>query len=82
MYSEQNLMAFCKENEIYFATIKTIEPRTELKVWYAKSYAEAISERILEITPEEQARYRKLLLLYQEFVYWLISDTSITHTDS
>lgn len=54
-YSEQNLMAFCLNNEIYFATIKTVEPRQELKVWYAKSFAEALGEQVLEITPEEAA---------------------------
>ena len=55
-YTEQNLIAFqLNSREIYFATIKNIAPRTELRVWYAKAYAEIIGERILEITPEEAA---------------------------
>ncbi|XP_071806149.1 PR domain zinc finger protein 10-like [Asterias amurensis] len=54
-YSEQNLIAFQLENSIYFATIKSVEPKTELKVWYAKSYAELIGEKVLEITAEEAA---------------------------
>lgn len=77
-YSEQNLMAFCNQNEIYFATIKTIEPRQELKVWYAKSFAESLGERILEITPEEVAgeflvfllACRSILFSCQDKVFW------------
>ena len=54
-YSEQNLIAYQLNNEIYFASIKAIEPKTELRVWYAKSYAEQLGEHIHEITPEEAA---------------------------
>lgn len=59
-YSEQNLIAFqLNRGEIYFATIKNIQPRTELRVWYAKAYAETIGETILEITPEEAAEMQE-----------------------
>ncbi|XP_063960101.1 PR domain zinc finger protein 10-like [Lytechinus pictus] len=59
-YSEQNLIAFqLSGSEIYFATIKNIAPRTELRVWYAKAYAETIGENILEITAEEAAEMQE-----------------------
>ncbi|XP_030833424.1 PR domain zinc finger protein 10 isoform X2 [Strongylocentrotus purpuratus] len=59
-YSEQNLIAFqLGGTEIYFATIKNIPPRTELRIWYAKAYAETIGENILEITAEEAAELQE-----------------------
>ncbi|XP_033126033.1 PR domain zinc finger protein 10-like isoform X2 [Anneissia japonica] len=52
-YSEQNLVAFQHEGNIYFATMKNIDPKTELKVWYTKSYAEFVGVGVLEATAEE-----------------------------
>lgn len=63
-YSEQNLIAFqLGGTEIYFATIKNIPPRTELRIWYAKAYAETIGENILEITAEEAAGNKRIRII-------------------
>ncbi|XP_041352285.1 PR domain zinc finger protein 4-like [Gigantopelta aegis] len=39
---EQNLVAFQKDEEIYFVTCKDIEPGQELLFWYAKDYAKLL----------------------------------------
>nr|XP_006139384.1 zinc finger protein PLAGL1 isoform X1 [Pelodiscus sinensis]XP_025035384.1 zinc finger protein PLAGL1 isoform X1 [Pelodiscus sinensis] len=36
---EQTLVAYQYGGEVYFTTVKPIEPHTELKVWYAADYA-------------------------------------------
>ncbi|XP_052253515.1 PR domain zinc finger protein 10-like [Dreissena polymorpha] len=38
-FSEQNLVAYQHGADIFFTTTKAIEPREELKVWYAAHYA-------------------------------------------
>ncbi|XP_071958799.1 uncharacterized protein [Antedon mediterranea] len=52
-YSEQNLVAFQADGNIYFATMKNIDPKTELKVWYTRVYAEFLGLSVLEATAEE-----------------------------
>ncbi|XP_067844638.1 zinc finger protein PLAG1-like [Heptranchias perlo] len=36
---EQTLVAYQHRGEVYFTTVKSIEPHVELKVWYAADYA-------------------------------------------
>ncbi|XP_074846547.1 zinc finger protein PLAGL1 isoform X2 [Carettochelys insculpta] len=36
---EQTLVAYQYGGEVYFTTVKLVEPHTELKVWYAADYA-------------------------------------------
>ncbi|XP_067901681.1 zinc finger protein PLAG1-like [Heterodontus francisci] len=36
---EQTLVAYQHQGEVYFTTVKSIQPHTELKVWYAADYA-------------------------------------------
>uniref|UniRef100_A0A6I8R1A9 PR domain zinc finger protein 10 n=1 Tax=Xenopus tropicalis TaxID=8364 RepID=A0A6I8R1A9_XENTR len=56
---EQNLVAYQYGQHIYFTTIKNIEPKQELKVWYAASYAEFVNEKIHDITQEERKVLRE-----------------------
>lgn len=55
-YEEQNLVLVDKENiteegievKFYFMTIRPINTKEELKVWYSKEYAEKFNLRVLE----------------------------------
>ncbi|XP_070202868.1 PR domain zinc finger protein 10-like isoform X2 [Littorina saxatilis] len=54
-YSEQNMVAYQHGHDIYFTVIKTIEPRHELKVWYAAHYAERLGLKAHELTESDWA---------------------------
>lgn len=41
---EQNLVVYQQDNNIYFVTIKDIEPGTELLYWYASEYAQLLGK--------------------------------------
>ncbi|OCT70423.1 PR domain zinc finger protein 10 isoform X1 [Xenopus laevis] len=56
---EQNLVAYQYGQHIYYTTIKNIEPKQELKVWYAASYAEFVNQKIHDITQEERKVLRE-----------------------
>ncbi|XP_043937019.1 PR domain zinc finger protein 10 isoform X2 [Protopterus annectens] len=56
---EQNLVAYQHGSSIYFTTIKNIEPRQELRVWYAASYAQFVSQKIYAISEEERKVLRE-----------------------
>uniref|UniRef100_A0A8C4SLN9 PR domain zinc finger protein 10 n=1 Tax=Erpetoichthys calabaricus TaxID=27687 RepID=A0A8C4SLN9_ERPCA len=51
---EQNLVAYQYGKGIYYTTIKNIEPKQELKVWYAASYAEFVNQKVHDVTEEER----------------------------
>uniref|UniRef100_A0A3Q2XZS3 PR domain zinc finger protein 10 n=1 Tax=Hippocampus comes TaxID=109280 RepID=A0A3Q2XZS3_HIPCM len=51
---EQNLVAYQYGAEIFYTTIKNIEPKQELKVWYAASYAEFVNQKLHSVTEEER----------------------------
>ncbi|XP_035242509.1 PR domain zinc finger protein 10 isoform X2 [Anguilla anguilla] len=51
---EQNLVAYQYGADIFYTTIKNIQPKQELKVWYAASYAEFVNQKIHDITDEER----------------------------
>lgn len=57
---EQNMVAYQYGPEIFFTTIKNIQPKEELKVWYAASYAEFANQKIHSVTEEERKALREL----------------------
>ncbi|XP_026879498.2 PR domain zinc finger protein 10 isoform X1 [Electrophorus electricus] len=56
---EQNLVAYQYGSDIFYTTIKNIQPKQELKVWYAASYAEFVNKKIHDITEEERKALRE-----------------------
>ncbi|KAM6159406.1 PR domain zinc finger protein 10 isoform 11-T11 [Rhynchocyon petersi] len=56
---EQNLVAYQYGHHVYYTTIKNIEPKQELKVWYAASYAEFVNQKIHDISEEERKVLRE-----------------------
>nr|XP_014340404.1 PREDICTED: PR domain zinc finger protein 10 isoform X2 [Latimeria chalumnae] len=56
---EQNLVAYQYGKDIYYTTIKNIEAKQELKVWYAASYAEFLNQKIHDISEEERKVLRE-----------------------
>ncbi|KAJ8256639.1 hypothetical protein COCON_G00187910 [Conger conger] len=56
---EQNLVAYQYGADIFYTTIKNIQPKQELKVWYAASYAEFLSQKIHNVTDEERKVLRE-----------------------
>ncbi|XP_034150049.1 PR domain zinc finger protein 10 [Esox lucius] len=56
---EQNLVAYQYGSEIFYTTIKNIQPKQELKVWYAASYAEFVSQKVHDVTEEERKVLRE-----------------------
>ncbi|XP_029428848.1 PR domain zinc finger protein 10 isoform X2 [Rhinatrema bivittatum] len=56
---EQNLVAYQYGQHIYYTTIKNVEPKQELKVWYAASYAEHVNQKIHDISEEERRALRE-----------------------
>ncbi|XP_013884751.1 PR domain zinc finger protein 10 isoform X2 [Austrofundulus limnaeus] len=51
---EQNLVAYQYGSDIFYTCIKHIQPKQELKVWYAASYAEFVNQKIHDVTEEER----------------------------
>ncbi|KAM6107582.1 PR domain zinc finger protein 10 isoform 3-T6 [Pterocles gutturalis] len=56
---EQNLVAYQYGHHIYYTTIKNVEPKQELKVWYAASYAEFVNQKTHDISEEERKVLRE-----------------------
>ncbi|XP_060643604.2 PR domain zinc finger protein 10 isoform X1 [Anolis sagrei] len=56
---EQNLVAYQYGHHIYYTTIKNIDPKQELKVWYAASYAEFVNQKIHDVSEEERKVLRE-----------------------
>ncbi|XP_028320793.1 PR domain zinc finger protein 10 isoform X1 [Gouania willdenowi] len=56
---EQNMVAYQYGSEIFYTTIKNIQPKQELKVWYAASYAEFVNQKIHDVTEEERKVLRE-----------------------
>lgn len=54
-YSEQNCVVYQYGADIYFSTIKEVENKEELKVWYAAHYAERIGVDLYPVNPTEEA---------------------------
>ncbi|KAJ8403800.1 hypothetical protein AAFF_G00346680 [Aldrovandia affinis] len=56
---EQNLVAYQYGADIFYTTIKNIQPKQELKVWYAASYADFVNQKIHNVTDEERKVLRE-----------------------
>uniref|UniRef100_A0A8C2BBJ8 PR domain zinc finger protein 10 n=1 Tax=Cyprinus carpio TaxID=7962 RepID=A0A8C2BBJ8_CYPCA len=56
---EQNLVAYQYGSDIFYTTIKNIQPKQELKVWYAASYAEFVNQKVHDVTDEERKVLRE-----------------------
>ncbi|XP_061538343.1 PR domain zinc finger protein 10 isoform X3 [Phycodurus eques] len=56
---EQNLVAYQYGADIFYTTIKNIESKQELKVWYAASYAEFVNQKLHSVTEEERKVLRE-----------------------
>ncbi|XP_057204114.1 PR domain zinc finger protein 10 isoform X2 [Triplophysa rosa] len=56
---EQNLVAYQYGSEIFYTSIKNIQPKQELKVWYAASYAEFVNQKVHDVTEEERKVLRE-----------------------
>ncbi|XP_060686757.1 zinc finger protein PLAG1-like isoform X1 [Hemiscyllium ocellatum] len=49
---EQTLVAYQHQGEVYFTTVKNIQPQMELKVWYAADYAKFMEAPLVVIKQE------------------------------
>uniref|UniRef100_A0A673L268 PR domain zinc finger protein 10 n=1 Tax=Sinocyclocheilus rhinocerous TaxID=307959 RepID=A0A673L268_9TELE len=58
-HMEQNLVAYQYGSDIFYTTIKNIQPKQELKVWYAASYAEFVNQKVHDVTDEERKVLRE-----------------------
>nr|CAB3265134.1 PR domain zinc finger protein 10 [Phallusia mammillata] len=47
---EQNLSAHLKNGQVFFITIRDVQPREEIKVWYSKQYAAMLDKSLLTST--------------------------------
>nr|A2BID7.2 RecName: Full=PR domain zinc finger protein 10; AltName: Full=PR domain-containing protein 10 [Danio rerio] len=56
---EQNLVAYQYGSDIFYTSIKNIQPKQELKVWYAASYAEFVNQKVHDVTEEERKVLRE-----------------------
>ncbi|RUS77561.1 hypothetical protein EGW08_014665 [Elysia chlorotica] len=52
-FAEQNLVAYQHRRNVFFSSTRTIEPKQELKVWYAAPYAEQMGVKTLELTEDD-----------------------------
>ncbi|XP_067910350.1 PR domain zinc finger protein 10 [Heterodontus francisci] len=75
---EQNLVVYQYGKNLYFTTIKHIEPKQELKVWYAASYADFVERKIHDISEEERKVAIEMVLLITLFS----GSTSLSDTDA
>lgn len=60
--SEQNLVACQNGRDIYFYTIRPVEPKQELLVWYSREFAQRLCSQQDDIKQSEYSRSRELFL--------------------
>lgn len=53
-HKEQNLVLVQQGQHLYFNTIRSINPKTELRLWYSPGYAEKYGMPVLEPNEEEK----------------------------
>lgn len=53
-HKEQNLILVQQGQSLYFNTTRSINPKTELRVWYSPAYAEKYGLPVLEPNDEEK----------------------------
>lgn len=69
---EQNLVACQNGRDIYFYTIRPVEPNQELLVWYSQEFAQRLCGQHEDIKKSEQ-----LIILHQDVKVFRLS---FTHT--
>ncbi|XP_037749469.1 zinc finger protein PLAGL1 isoform X2 [Chelonia mydas] len=74
---EQTLVAYQYAGEVYFTTVKPIEPHTELKVWYAADYAKFMEASAVVIKEESDSCALSPVLTTRECAdAWICSNCS------
>ncbi|XP_029766908.1 PR domain zinc finger protein 10-like [Terrapene carolina triunguis] len=74
---EQTLVAYQYAGEVYFTTVKPIEPHTELKVWYAADYAKFMEASAVVIKEESDICALSPVLTTRECAdAWICSNCS------
>lgn len=68
-HKEQNLVLVQQGQHLFFNTIRSINPKTELRVWYSPAYAEKYGLPVLEPNDEE----RKGIDISRLLLFFLIS---------
>lgn len=53
-HKEQNLVLVQQGENLFFNTIRSVNPKTELRVWYSPAYAEKYGLPVLEPNEEEK----------------------------
>lgn len=53
-YKEQNLVLVQQGQSLFFNTTRSINPKSELRVWYSQTYAEKWGLSVLEPSEEEK----------------------------
>uniref|UniRef100_A0A673AE39 PR domain zinc finger protein 1 n=1 Tax=Sphaeramia orbicularis TaxID=375764 RepID=A0A673AE39_9TELE len=61
--AEQNLVACQNGRDIYFYTIRPVEPKQELLVWYSQEFAQRLCSQQDNIKQSEYSKNRPFLLL-------------------
>lgn len=61
-HKEQNLVLVQQGQSLYFNTTRSINSKTELRIWYSPAYAEKYGLPILEPNEEEKKGISFLLL--------------------
>lgn len=56
--AEQNLVACQNSGDIYFYTIRPVQPNQELLVWYSQEFAHRLCGQQSEIKPSEYRLWR------------------------
>lgn len=61
--AEQNLVACQNGRDIYFYTIRPVEPKQELLVWYSQEFAQRLCTQQDDIKQSECSRNQRFFLL-------------------
>lgn len=59
--AEQNLVACQNDGEIYFYTLRPVEPNQELLVWYSQEFAQRLCSQQSLTKPSESCRSTHML---------------------
>lgn len=61
--AEQNLVACQNSQDIYFYTIRPVEPNQELLVWYSQEFAQRLCSQQVDIKQSECSKSRSFSCL-------------------
>lgn len=62
--AEQNLVACQNNGEIFFYTIRPVEPNQELLVWYSQEFAQRLCSQQSDAKPSECLHHKSTRLLH------------------